>query len=128
MIPAICGDDLSQTSGPVCPATVQGPRLIQGGQTSWRSAFTALAGSEITITTFDTISDFIQPNEQVFVRIGNDVYGPTPAGRGSVTFDVINTGEVTVLHYSVIEGPQNSQNSVEFSVCGNGLVQTGEGN
>ena len=128
VIPSLCGDDLVAPSGPVCPTTVQGPRLIQGGQTSWVAGLIANAGSELTIVTSDDASDFRQPNEQVFVRIGDDVYGPTPVGLGEFTLGVENTGAVTVVHYSIIEGRQDSVNSVEFAICGTGLTRTTEGN
>ncbi len=124
VVPAICGDALAPAPGPACPDVVSGPRLFQGGDTMWNSGFTAAAGSEITIVTFDDVSDFRQPHEQVYVRVGEMVYGPTPADFGELTFVAATAGPVTVLHYSEINGLQTSANSVEFTLCGDGLTET----
>ena len=124
VIPALCGDDLSPIPGPTCPATVSGPRMIQNQTTVWGSGLTAAAGSEITIVTSDPISDVRQDHEQVYVQVGDVVYGPTPVGLGTETFEITNTGSVTILHYSEINGLQTSANSVEFELCGTGLTQT----
>ena len=124
VIPALCGDDLSPIPGPTCPATVSGPRMIQNQTTVWGSGLTAAAGSEITIVTSDPISDVRQDHEQVYVQVGDVVYGPTPVGLGTETFAITNTGSVTILHYSEINGLQTSANSVEFEICGTGLAQT----
>ena len=118
VVPSLCGDGLSPAPGPICPATATGPRMYQGDVTVWDSGLTAAAGSEITIVTSDPISDAAQPNEQVYVRVGEQIYGPTPAGRGEITIPIGNTGEVTFLHYSEINGRQRSANSVEFEFCG----------
>ena len=98
--------------------------MIQNQTTVWSSGFTATAGSEITVVTSDPISDFRQDNEQVYVQVGDVVYGPTPVGLGTETFAITNTGSVTILHYSEINGLQTSANSVEFEICGTGLAQT----
>lgn len=124
VVPAICGDALAAAPGPACPATAAGPRFYQNGETIWNSGFTAAADSDITIVSFDNLSDFRQPNEQVYVRVGETVYGPTPVGFGELTFTVDSAGPVTVLHYSEINGLQNSANSVEFEICGSGLTET----
>ncbi len=124
VIPSICGDAVSAIPGPVCPTTVTGPRMLQGGTTRWESGLTAEADSTITIVTSDEASDLVQPNEQVFLKVGDVLYGPTPAGRGTATFDITNSGELTVLHYSVVEGQQRSANSVEFTLCGTALFET----
>lgn len=124
VVPAICGDALNSAPGPTCSAPAAGPRLYQGGQTVWHSGYTAAAGSEITIVTFDDLSDFRQPHEQVYVRVGETVYGPTPVEFGELTFTASNGGPVTILHYSNINGLQSSANSVEFTICGDGLSET----
>ena len=98
--------------------------MIQNQTTVWGSGLTAAAGSEITIVTSDPISDVRQDHEQVYVQVGDVVYGPTPVGLGTETFEITNTGSVTILHYSEINGLQTSANSVEFELCGTGLTQT----
>ncbi len=124
VVPSLCGDDVSAVPGPLCPVTVSGPRMIQDQVVEWDSGLTATAGSEITIVTSDDLSESRQPNEQVYVMVGDDVYGPTPVGLGTLTFEVMTTGEVSVVHYSVRNGEQHSVNSVEFELCGTGLTQT----
>ena len=124
VIPSICGDAVSAIPGPTCPSTVTGPRMWQGSTTTWDSGLSAEAGSTITVVTSDNVSNAVQPNEQVFLQVGTEIYGPTPAGRGVATFDIDNTGELTVLHFSEVQGRQSSANSVEFTLCGSGLFES----
>ena len=106
----------------VCPTTIAGPRMIQDQVTQWDSALFAAAGSEITVYTSDDIGEIRQPNEQVYIMVGDDLYGPTPAGLGELTVEIVDSGPLSVVHYSEVNGRQFSQNSVDFELCGTGLT------
>ncbi len=123
VVPAVCGEDLTPT--PVlCADVAEGPGLWWGGQTVWDTGLTALAGSPIRLVTSENGSSPSQPNEQVYVRVGEDLYGPSPVGLGELVFVPTNGGSVTVLHYSVVAGDTSSANSVVPSLCGAGLEAT----
>ena len=131
VVPSLCGEFATPAAaivaGPnsiACTAPEAGARLHHGGQTVWESDLVATVGSEITITTSDSISQERQANEQVYIQIGDVLYGPTPAGLGVATFEITNTGLVTVVHHSVVTGDTSSPNSVEFTICGTDLERS----
>ena len=100
--------------------------MIQDQVTQWDSALFAAAGSEITVYTSDDIGEIRQPNEQVYIMVGDDLYGPTPAGLGELTVEIVDSGPLSVVHYSEVNGRQFSQNSVDFELCGTGGLTAAE--
>ena len=124
VVPALCGTDLTVTPPPVCTNLLEGPALWAGAETVWTTGLTAQAGSTLRIVTTENGASPAQPNEQVYIQVGDDQYGPTPSGLGEFEFVVDNTGPVTILHYSVVTGDVSSPNSVVPALCGTDLAPT----
>lgn len=124
VVPALCGPGLTVTPPPVCIDLTEGPALWAGAETVWNTGLTAQAGSTLRIVTTENGASPAQPNEQVYIQIGADQYGPTPAGLGELEITVTNTGPVTVLHYSEVSGDGSSPNSVVPAICGTELAAT----
>jgi len=116
-----CGTDIAVDQAPACQTNIAGPRLHAGGQVEWSSGVIAEAGSTIRITTTEPGESPDQPNEQVWVRVGVQLFGPTPIGLGSLEFTAERGGEVEVLHFSRVTGFDGLPNSVEFEFCGTHL-------
>ena len=116
-----CGTGISLDQGPACQTNIEGPRLHAGGQVEWNSGIIAEAGSTIRITTTEPGESPDQPNEQVWVRVGEQLFGPTPIGLGTIEFTADRGGEITVLHFSRVTGFTGLANSVEFELCGTHL-------
>ena len=116
-----CGTGLSPTQTPACQTNISGPRLHAGGQVQWNSGLIAEAGSVVRITTTEPGESPDQPNEQVWVKVGPELFGPTPVGLGTIEFTAELGGEVLVLHFSRITGLDDRPNSVEFELCGTRL-------
>ena len=116
-----CGTGLSPTQTPACQTNISGPRLHAGGQVQWNSGLIAEAGSVVRITTTEPGESPDQPNEQVWVKVGPELFGPTPVGLGTIEFTAELGGEVLVLHFSRITGLDDRPNSVEFELCGTHL-------
>ena len=116
-----CGTGISIDQAPACETNVSGPRLHAGGQVEWQSGIVAEAGSTIRITTTEPGASPDQPNEQVWVRVGVQLFGPTPIGLGTLEFTAERGGEIEVLHFSRITGFDGLPNSVEFELCGTHL-------
>ena len=116
-----CGTDIAVDQAPACQTNISGPRLHAGGQVEWSSGVVAEAGSTIRITTTEPGESPDQPNEQVWVRVGVQLFGPTPIGLGSLEFTAERGGEVEVLHFSRVTGFDGLANSVEFEFCGTHL-------
>lgn len=111
--------------GPVCVTTTHGPRMHHGGTVVDETGYVAAGGSTIYIVTSEPGTSPDQPNEQVYVQVGDDLYGPTPIGLGALQIEVTNTGPVTILHHSVVTEDTSHPNSVEYDWCGTGLtIQT----
>jgi len=106
---------------PACVPNISGPLMWTGAIDQWDLGQNAAAGSLIRIVTSEPDSSPGQPNEQVYVQVGDDLYGPTPAGLGELAFTVVNAGPVRVLHYSVVTGDVSNPNSVDFVICGSDL-------
>ncbi len=121
VVPAICGTDLTVNPGPVCVELIEGPALYVGSQLVWDTGLVAEAGQPIRLVTSENGASPAQPNEQVYVKIGDETYGPSPAGLGELTFTPTVSGPVSVLHYSVVSGDTSSPNSVVPALCGPGL-------
>ncbi len=107
--------------GPACEPSIGGPRLVAHYRVIDQTGWVAEAGSEIIIDSIEPGASPDQPNEQVYVQVGDDIYGPTPVGLGRLTFTVENTGPVSILHYSVVTGDVSHSNSVEYIWCGDSL-------
>ncbi len=107
--------------GPACVPDIFGPLMWAGSIDRWDSGMIAQAGSTIIIASSEPDSSPGQPNEQVYVQVGGDIYGPTPVGLGQITIDVQNTGPVSVLHHSLVTGDTSNPNSVAFGFCGTDL-------
>lgn len=107
--------------GPACATTMHGPRMYHTSTVVDETGLVAEAGSKIYIITSEPGASPDQPNEQVYIQVGDDMYGPTPAGLGELEFTVANTGPVTILHYSVVSGDTSMPNSVEYDWCGTNL-------
>ncbi len=105
-----------------CTVTIDGPRMLAGGTVVDETGYVAEAGSTIHIITSEPGASPAQPNEQVYVRVGNDLYGPTPIDLGSFEFTVANTGPVVIVHYSEITGDTSRANSVEYTWCGTSVT------
>ena len=116
-----CGTDIAIDQAPACETNIEGPRLHAGGQVEWQSGIIAEAGSTIRITTTEPGESPDQPNEQVWVRVGVQLFGPTPVGLGTLEFTAERGGEVEVLHFSRVTGFDGLPNSVEFEFCGTHL-------
>ena len=116
-----CGTDIAIDQAPACETNIEGPRLHAGGQVEWQSGVIAEAGSTIRITTTEPGESPDQPNEQVWVRVGVQLFGPTPVGLGTLEFTAERGGEVEVLHFSRVTGFDGLPNSVEFEFCGTHL-------
>jgi len=116
-----CGTELRPTQTPACQTNIEGPRLVAGGQVQWNSGIFAAAGSVVRLTTTEPGDSPHQPNEQVWVKVGPQLFGPTPAGLGTIEFTAELGGEILVLHYSRITGLDDRPNSVEFELCGTHL-------
>ena len=116
-----CGTGISVDQAPACETNISGPRLHAGGQVEWYSGITAEAGSVIRITTTEPGESPDQPNEQVWVRVGEQLFGPTPVGLGTIEFTAERGGEIVVLHFSRVTGFDGLANSVEFELCGTHL-------
>ena len=116
-----CGTDIAIDQAPACKTNIEGPRLHAGGQVEWQSGVIAEAGSTIRITTTEPGESPDQPNEQVWVRVGVQLFGPTPVGLGTLEFTAERGGEVEVLHFSRVTGFDGLPNSVEFEFCGTHL-------
>ena len=116
-----CGTDIAIDQAPACETNIEGPRLHAGGQVEWQSGIIAEAGSTIRITTTEPGESPDQPNEQVWVRVGVQLFGPTPIGLGTLEFTAERGGEVEVLHFSRVTGFDGLPNSVEFEFCGTHL-------
>ena len=121
VVPSICGTDLTPTPGPVCTELIEGPALYVGSQLVWDTGLVAQAGEPIRVVTTENGASPAQPNEQVYIRIGDEIYGPSPVGLGEITFTPTVSGPVSVLHYSVQTGDTSSPNSVVPALCGPGL-------
>ncbi|NOX30402.1 MAG: hypothetical protein GXP35_10205 [Actinobacteria bacterium] len=106
---------------PACVPNISGPLMWAGAIDQWDLGQTAAAGSLIRIVTNEPDSSRGQPHEQVYVQVGDDMYGPTPVGLGEFAFTVVNAGPVRVLHYSVVTGDVSNPNSVAFTMCGSDL-------
>ena len=116
-----CGTDIAIDQAPACETNIEGPRLHAGGQVEWQSGVIAEAGSTIRITTTEPGESPDQPNEQVWVRVGVQLFGPTPVGLGTLEFTAERGGEVEVLHFSRVTGFDGLPNSVELEFCGTHL-------
>ena len=116
-----CGTDIAIDQAPACETNIEGPRLHAGGQVEWQSGIIAEAGSTIRITTTEPGESPDQPNEQVWARVGVQLFGPTPVGLGTLEFTAERGGEVEVLHFSRVTGFDGLPNSVEFEFCGTHL-------
>ncbi|MBN4047503.1 hypothetical protein JYT71_00695 [Acidimicrobiaceae bacterium AH-315-P05] len=106
---------------PACVPNISGPLMWAGAIDQWDLGQEAVAGSLIRIVTHEPDSSPGQPNEQVYVQVGDDIYGPTPVGLGELAFTVVNAGPVRVVHYSVVTGDVSNPNSVAFTICGSEL-------
>ena len=111
-------------AGPPCVADVSGPRLFAGDRVVWDTGYDAAAGSTLVIETEEPGGSPGQPNEQVYIFVGDDVYGPTPVGLGTIEVEVENTGRLSFVHYSVVTGDVSQPNSVEVTFCGTGISLT----
>ncbi len=108
--------------GPACVTNTHGPRMYAGGTVRDETGFVAAAGSTIIIVTSEPGGSPDQPHEQVYVQVGEDLYGPTPVGLGRLEIAVANTGPVTILHHSVVNDDTTRSNSVEYDWCGTELT------
>lgn len=126
VLDAVSDDDPSHhfgaPAGPACAANIHGPRMYSGGTVRDETGFVAAAGSTIIIVTSEPGGSPDQPHEQVYVQVGDDLYGPTPVGLGSLEILVENTGPVTILHHSVVMNDTTRSNSVEYDWCGSDLT------
>ena len=118
-----CGTDLTIPTVHACPAALAGPRMYAGATVTWEPELTAAAGSTISITTSEPGNSPGQPHEQVYVMVGDELFGPTPNKHGTTTFEVGDGGEVSVQHYSVINSDSHRANSVEIELCGSHLTK-----
>lgn len=116
-----CGTDVSRPTVHPCEAPVAGPRLHRYGKTVWTPHLDAAPGSTISVTTSEPGDSPGQPHEQVYVQVGDELFGPTPAEHGSSTYTVAEGGAVTVHHYSVFNDNAYDSNSVEVELCGSML-------
>ncbi len=119
---AWCGSELSIPVVHTCPAVIAGPRLFRGGETVWDTGLVAMAGSELVVTTTEPGESPQQPHEQVYVVIGDERFGPTPEGLGTLRVTAPVTGKVRIEHWSVINTDDRRANSVEVELCGTELV------
>jgi len=108
-------------TGPACVTSIRGPRMWAGATTVDETGWVAAAGSTIRIVTDEPGGSPEQPNEQVYVFVGEDRYGPTPAGLGEFEFTVGVGGPVTIRHWSEVSGDTSRPNSVEYEWCGTAL-------
>lgn len=108
-------------TGPACVTSIRGPRMWAGATTVDETGWVAAAGSTIRIVTDEPGGSPEQPNEQVYVFVGEDRYGPTPAGLGEFEFTVGAGGPVTIRHWSEVSGDTSRPNSVEYEWCGTAL-------
>ncbi len=120
-----CGTDLTIQTPHTCPDALQGPRLHKGGTVTWETDLIAAPGSTVSITTSEPGLSPGQPNEQVYLQIGEELFGPTPIDHGTMTVDVGPGGPVVVHHYSVVNVDSTEANSVEVELCGSGLTEAG---
>ncbi len=118
-----CGTDLTIPPVHTCPSALSGPRMYKGGIVSWDTELNATPGSTISITTSEPGSSPDQPNEQLYVIVGDEQFGPTPNEHTTTTFEVGTGGRVVVQHYSVINLDSRGANSVEMKLCGTGLYK-----
>ena len=118
--------DLSVEKFYPCPTVVDGPVMQRnnGGFVEWDSGLTAAPGSTIEITTSEPGTSPGQPNEQLYVLVGDEQFGPTPGEHTTSSFTVTTGGPVVVVHYSVLNNDSFGSNSVEFSLCGTDLTKT----
>lgn len=108
-------------TGPPCETSIRGPRMWAGATTIDETGWFAAGGSTIRIVTDEPGGSPSQPNEQVYILVGEDRYGPTPAGLGEAEFDIVNGGVVTIVHWSEVSGETTVPNSVEYAWCGTDL-------
>ncbi len=116
-----CGTDVSVPNVHSCPDTVTGPRLYRGSTTVWDTGLVAGSGSSITVVTSEPGGSPDQPNEQVYVLVGDEVVGLTPAGLGTITIDVDSGGPLRIEHWSERNPDSLLPNSVEVELCGTAL-------
>lgn len=108
-------------AGPECITERSGPVMYQGGTVRDETGLIAKAGSTIIIVTSEPGTSPDQPFQQVYVQVGDDLYGPTPIELGELEFTVEKEGLVTILHHSEVNGITPSANSVEYEWCGSEL-------
>ena len=120
-----CGNNVSLPTVHACPNLLVGPLMIRNQTTVWEPGVSALPGAELFFNTFENGGSPHQPNEQVYIQVGDELFGPTPAGLGDLTFTVDEGGPITVLHYSELHDDAFSSNSVHAQFCGTGLMSNG---
>ena len=96
--------------------------MVRNLTTVWATGVDALPGAELFFNTFESGGSPNQPNEQVYIQVGDELFGPTPQGLGDLTFTVDEGGPITVLHYSELHDDSFRSNSVHAQFCGTGLV------
>jgi uncharacterized repeat protein (TIGR01451 family) len=117
-----CGTGLSKPTIHTCPNAVTGPRMFKGDTVYWDTGLVAAAGSTIELTTSEPGGSPGQPHEQVYVTVGEEVFGPTLNEHGTNVFTVGAGGPIVVQHYSEFHQTENP-NSVEMTLCGSDLYE-----
>ena len=96
--------------------------MFKGDTVYWDTGLVAAAGSTIELTTSEPGGSPGQPHEQVYVTVGEEVFGPTLNEHGTNVFTVGAGGPIVVQHYSEFHQTENP-NSVEMTLCGSDLYE-----